>query len=253
MLFPELQNHIKAYDDRRDIVILENKDQATLFTAKYFLQAAEKALSEKDSFSVALSGGSTPKAVYGILASPFYRDMVDWSKMLFFFSDERSVPPNDKDSNYYSALNSGLSELPINKEAVFRMQAEETPELKAKDYEALIEKTLNGAPFDLIMLGMGPDGHTASLFPKTHALHSNEHKVVANFVPKLDTWRMTFTFPLINSGQRIVVLALGPDKAEMVKAILANTLSSDEAPAINVGTPSHKALWILDKDSAAKL
>lgn len=253
MLFPEVQDHIKAYDDRRDIAILENKEQAVEFTTKYFLQAADIALQDHNTFSVALSGGSTPKAVYGLLASPPYKNQIDWTKILFFFSDERSVPPNHKDSNYLSALQSGLQNLPINKNAIFRMEAEEMPELKAKDYENLIEKKLNGAHLDLVMLGMGPDGHTASLFPKTHALHADERKVVANFIPQLNTWRMTFTFSLINSANHILVLALGKDKAEMVKAVLTQSIDSDEAPSINVGTPTHKALWILDKDSASAI
>lgn len=253
MLFPQIQNSIKAYDERRDIVILGSKNEAIEFTARYFLQQADQAINAKGTFSVALSGGSTPQKVYEILASQDYKNRIDWTKVLFFFSDERSVAADSIESNYYSALNSGLAFLPIDKNSIFRMEAEEMPELKAKEYEYLIEKTLKGAPFDLIMLGMGTDGHTASLFPKTHALHSNEHKVVANFIPKLDTWRMTFTFNLINAAKQIIILALGSDKADMVKTVLAESASSDDVPAINVGTPSHKVLWILDKEAAAKI
>ena len=253
MLFQEIQTAVKAYDDRRDIALFDTKEGAINFTAKYFLQLADQAIKTKDLFSVALSGGNTPKAVYEILASSPYQTQIDWSKVVFFFSDERSVPADHPDSNYYNALNSGLGSLPIDKKRIFRMEAEQTPEIMAKDYEALIEKTLKGTSFDLVMLGMGSDGHTASLFPKTHALHSNEHNVVANFVPQLNTWRMTFTFNLINAASHIAILAFGQDKAEMIKAVLTESVDSNQVPAIRVGTPSHKALWILDKDAASSI
>jgi len=249
MLFPEINAHIKAYDDRRDVAILDTKEEAVLFATKYFLQLADKAIAQKNSFAAALSGGSTPKSVFEMLSSESYRNLIDWRKGDFFFSDERAVPADHKESNYYNALQSGFKNLPT--KSLSRMEAEAVPEIKALDYEHLIERTLNGHSFDIVMLGMGPDGHTASLFPKTHALHSSSRKVVANFVPKLNAWRMTFTFHLINSSNGIMVLALGSDKAAMIKTVLAESQDSNEVPAIRVGSPSHKALWILDRASAS--
>lgn len=253
MAFPDINSSIKAFDERRDIAVFKTADEAILFTAKFIINLGQQAISDNSRFSIALSGGNTPKAVFMKLGEPALQDKVEWDKALIFFSDERAVPPDHKDSNYRSAMDSGLGKLPIPKDRIFRMEAEELPDIKAKAYEELIEEQLSGDSLDLTMLGMGPDGHTASLFPKTHALHSQDRKVVANYVPKLDTWRMTFTFPMINASRHIIVLALGKDKAQMVKEVLSGEIDPDTVPAVRVGTGSHKALWILDEAAAEGL
>lgn len=250
MPISELNASIKAFDERRDVAIFKNAEDAVSFTAKYIVHVAKEATRASNRFSIALSGGNTPKAVFKKIAEPPLKNEVEWDKALVFFSDERSVPPTHQDSNFRSALESGLGKLPIPPESIFRMEAEELPDLKAKDYESLIQEKLSGAPLDLTMLGMGADGHTASLFPKTHALHAQDRKVVANYVPSLDTWRMTFTFPMINSSKHIIVLALGKDKAPMVRAVLSGRVDPDLAPSLRVGTGAHKALWILDEAAA---
>ncbi|CRX38115.1 6-phosphogluconolactonase [Estrella lausannensis] len=253
MAFPEIDSSIKAFDKRRDIAVFKTADDAIVFTAKYIVNVGQAAQSAHSRFSIALSGGNTPKAVFMKLAEPSLQDQLVWDKALVFFSDERSVPPDHKDSNFKSAMDSGLGKLPIPRDQIFRMEAEELPDIKAEAYERLIEDKLSGNALDLTMLGMGPDGHTASLFPKTHALHSQDRKVVANYVPKLDTWRMTFTFPMINASRHIIVLAFGKDKAHMVKEVLTGAQDPDALPAIRVGTETHKALWILDEAAAEEL
>jgi len=166
---------------------------------------------------VALSGGATPKAMFGDLA----QRQIDWSRVSLFWSDERSVPPVHKDSNYRMAKEALLDKLP-RAAAVERMHGE-NPDLKkaAADYAAVIARDLPGAAFDLILLGMGPDGHTASLFPGTAALADDEHLVVSNVVPQQSTTRLTFTYKLINAARHVLFLVAGADKAAALRKILA--------------------------------
>jgi 6-phosphogluconolactonase len=129
------------------------------------------------------------------------------------------------------------------------MKAEAEIESHALEYEQLIRSKLNDAQFDLILLGMGDDGHTASLFPKTHGLHAESRLVIANFVPKLNTWRMSFTFECINNAHNITITVLGKEKREVVKRVLSEPYTPDLLPSQAVGTPEHKALWILDNEA----
>ena len=202
--------------------------------------------------SVALSGGSTPKLLYEVLAQPPFRDSVRWDRLELFFGDERSVPPDHPDSNYRMAHAALLSHVPV---AAHRMHAE-TGEADA--YERLVRErigeTRDGIPvFDLILLGMGGDGHTASLFPGTKALDEHDRLVVMNEVPQMKTRRMTFTYPLINAARRVWVLVPGADKRERVKECLdALAKPSGERPHPIVGVqPAHGELvWWLDEGSA---
>lgn len=244
---------IHAFDAQRNIVVPGGKEETLEFCVEHFINTAKSAIKERGYFNVALSGGSTPQAIFAGLASEKYLDALDWSRVKLFWSDERCVPPDDPQSNYGAAMASGMASLPIPPENIHRMRGEENPEEAAKTYEKLIEDALHGGSFDLVMLGMGDDGHTASLFPKTHGLHAVGRQVIANYVPKLNTWRITLTFSCINKARHIAVYVLGKGKAETVKHVLAPPFNSDLYPIQNVGEPGNKALWILDKDAASML
>ncbi|MBS0585867.1 MAG: 6-phosphogluconolactonase [Verrucomicrobia bacterium] len=238
---------IKTFDARRGIALFNSEEEAIVFSVEHWIKLAKKAIDTKGAFFVALSGGSTPKQIF----SKFTPDMLDWSRVFLFWSDERNAPPTDKESNYKMALDAGFGKLPIPKEQIFRMHAEDHIEENAKAYEKTISKILQGRPFDLIMLGMGDDGHTASLFPDTEALLIEDRLVVANYVPSKETTRMTFTFPLINKALHTVFYVLGKSKAEAVLEVFSD--KRGKYPASHVGTPSHPSLWILDKEASSML
>lgn len=240
--------NIYPFDDRRDIALPGNEEQTIAFAVHHFLSLAKTAIHNKGAFFVALSGGSTPKKIYQQFLLPKNYDAIDWSLVHLFWSDERSVPPDHPDSNYKMAMDAAFSQLPIPKGQIHRMHAEKDIEKNALAYESLIKKI--GYPLDLIMLGMGEDGHTASLFPHTKALTVNDHLVVANFVPSLNTHRMTFTFPLIHEAHATTIYVLGQNKQEQLKSVLLEKGST--APIAKVGTKKHPSLWIID-DTASQL
>lgn len=250
------KQNIIFFDARRDIAIPGNGHEVIRFCAEQFLQVGKQAIKEKGTFHVALSGGNTPKAIFQCLASSEYATQIDWQNVFLFWSDERNVNPDDAQSNYKMAMDAGLASLPIKKENIHRMPAEgEAIEIEkaAKDYEKLVAEVLPKSSFDLVMLGMGEDGHTASLFPKTHGLHAKGRLVIANYIPQLNTWRMTLTYECINLAKNIHIYVLGKNKAKMVKQIFSNSLDPDEFPIHKIGTRKHKALWILDTDAASEL
>lgn len=246
-------NHIQLFDERRDLVIPGDQNETLQFCLEHFLAAGNDAIKERGIFTVALSGGNTPKELYKRLASQENRSRLDWKKVLVFWSDERCVPLNHTDSNFHMAMENGLALLNIPKEHIFPMYTSEDPELSAQAYEQQIMINVPNNTFDLIMLGMGDDGHTASLFPNTHGLHPNDHLVIANFIPKLNSWRITMTFDCINACLQPVLYVLGNSKAKMVKQILAGPPNPDLYPSQRIGTPQHKALWILDTAASHEL
>lgn len=238
---------LNQFDSRR-LIALPGDDKAMIkFAAEHWLNIGNQSILDHGFFAVALSGGSTPKKIYQLLASPDQKSAIDWSKVFLFWSDERSVPPSNEDSNYHMALTEGgLSKLPIPSEHIFRMCAEVAIEENARIYELLIKEKLGGHPFDLVMLGMGEDGHTASLFPHTKALHVKNAWVAPNYIPQKKAWRMTLTFPGINSARHICVYVMGAPKAEILTKIFTFPFDFEKFPAQNVGTEEHRAMWILD-------
>lgn len=238
---------MKFFDERRDVAIFNNAEEAIKFSADHFLHLAKKSIEQNGVFKAALSGGSTPKAIYQELSQK--KDAIDWSKILLFFSDERSVSIEDNENNYRMAMEAGLNKLPIPHKNIFRMKAEFDIEQNAIEYEKLIEEHVK--QFDLVMLGMGEDGHTASLFPETHGLKSHGRLAIANYVPQKKTWRMSLSFDCINSSKNIAIYVLGLSKAKMVAAVLEGPYEPDLYPIQQVGTTAHKALWILDKAAAS--
>lgn len=238
------------WDERRKITIPGDKDETILFCAQHFAECAKKAIEDHGAFYVALSGGSTPKAIYNLLCKS-YLNKIDWSKVHLFWSDERNVPPSELDSNYNMALRSGFDKISIPKENIHRMVAENEIEQNALEYEKTIDSVLKGAPFDLIMLGMGDDGHTASLFPGTLGLKEASRSVIANFVPQKNAWRMTMTFPLINQAKNIAIYVIGDSKKERILSVLSEKDESKLLPSARVGSKEHPALWIADKEASS--
>lgn len=236
---------LKSWDDRRDLYVAKDTPAAIDFAVENWIHSAQRAILQRGRFTVALSGGSTPKAIYEKLLHA----KLDWSKVWLFWGDERSVPPTHSDSNYKMAMDAAFSRLPIPPSQIFRMVAEKDIEKNALDYEDKIRRHLDKHYFDLVMLGIGEDGHTASLFPNTEALTIEDRLVVANHIPDKNTWRMTLTYPCINQSTRAIIYALGSSKAQIVPQALNSAIVSPY-PSSKIGTPEHKALWILDTAAA---
>lgn len=242
---------LKRYDERRNLAILGDTDEAIQFAAEHWIECAEQAIDQRGKFSVALSGGSTPQPVFKLISS-IHRHRIDWSKVWLFWSDERAVLPTHPNSNYRAAMESGFATLPIPSGQIFRMKAESHIEEEAALYEQKIRSSLNEHLFDLVMLGIGDDGHTASLFPQTTALEISDRLVAANYVSSQGVWRMTLTFPCINESRLAVIYVFGVSKSEILKKILQASVSSPW-PASRIGTPRNPSLWILDRFSSQKL
>lgn len=235
-------------DARRKVVVPGNESETVAYAAEHFIKCAKAAIEFHGTFFVALSGGSTPKQIYEKLASD-HKNSIDWQKVFLFWSDERAVPADHPDSNYKMAMDSGFTKLGLPPSHIFRMKGEGDITLHASEYEAIIKKILNGRHFDLIMLGVGEDGHTASLFPGTKGLAVTDKLVIANDVPQKNTLRMTFTYPIINSAHNIVFYAMGKNKQEIIKKIL----TTDLFPSSFIGNELHPALWVLDTSAASLL
>ena len=224
--------------------------------AEEFTRVGNTAIAARGRFTVALSGGSTPKSLYSLLAAN-YPDFA-WSQTFLFFGDERHVPPDDRDSNYRMVNESLLKKISIPSENVFRVKAENPDAAAAAaDYNAEIARFFalkrNEFPrFDLIFLGMGPDGHTASLFPGSEGLKEKSKLVIANWVEKFKTYRISFTFPVLDHAAEVIFLASGPDKADMVKQVLEGE-SQPPLPAQRVRLENGELVWMLDQAAASKL
>jgi 6-phosphogluconolactonase len=204
-------------------------------------------LNRKQSCAIALSGGSTPKRLYELLAKG-EGGPIDWKRVHVFFSDERNVPPEDLESNYRMAKESLLATGSVPEANIHRIHGEDSADEAARDYEEEVKRVLGDDPtFDLILLGLGPDGHTASLFPDSPALQENKKMVVANRVDKLRSNRITFTYPLLNRAEHVIFLASGPDKADIVRSVLSG---EGNYPSQHVKPSQGELIWMLDKDSA---
>lgn len=241
------------------IKIFSNFETLNAFAAEIFVEIANRAIEENGKFTVALSGGSTPKALYQLLAAREFAGKVEWTRAFFFFGDERNVSPENEESNFRMANETLFQPLQIPPENVFRWQTEvESPEASAADYARKIESffNLNAAEFprfDLILLGMGADGHTASLFPHTEALNETEKFAVANRVEKLGTTRLTLTFPVINNSRNAMFLIKGADKAEVLREVLKGEFEPQNLPSQAVKLNEGDLFWLVDEPAAQKL
>jgi 6-phosphogluconolactonase len=237
-----------------EIKILPDSVALYRAAAQEFKRLAKTAIAERGRFSVALSGGSTPRNVYSLLADN-YKDL-PWDRIHIFFGDERHVPPTDADSNFCMANESLLSKVPIPESNVHRIRAELDPDAAAEDYEKQLREFFQlkggGWPrFDLIWLGLGEDGHTASLFPGSDAINETSRRVAANWVQRLQTFRITLTFPVLNHAAEVVFLVSGENKAQ----ILSNVLKpgAKKYPSQSVQPENGHLIWLVDQDAAKLL
>ncbi len=231
-------------------------DSATLArtAAQEFHQLSEAAVQERGRFSVALSGGNTPRAVYSLLASE--HKQLPWERIHIFFGDERHVPPDHPDSNFRMASESLLSKVPIPEKNVHRIYAELDAEAAAAEYEQQLSSffhlTNHDWPrFDLIFLGLGDDGHTASLFPGSKALTEASRRVVANWVEKFQAFRITLSFPVLNHASDVVFMVSGSGKSQILSEVLRP--GSRKYPAQSVQPENGQLLWLVDQDAGSLL
>jgi 6-phosphogluconolactonase len=211
----------------------------------FIVDLAHKALAERNEFRIALSGGNTPRPVYSEIAR-LGRDL-PWEKILITFGDERCVPPDDEQSNYRMARETLLLPASVPEKSIMRMRGEIEPHLAAQQYQDDVDLLARQRGeqiyrHDLILLGLGDDGHTASLFPETAALNEMNQRVVANFVAKLNTWRITFTFSLINHARHVCFLVDAKKNQKLIKAVIEG---DQQYPAARVNPTSGKLTWIL--------
>jgi len=234
------------------INIYKNKQEVAQQFSAYFTEL----VSGKSAFHVALSGGSTPKIVFDVLASD-YGDTIDWSKIHFYWGDERCVPPTDDQSNYKMTVEHLFSKIDVPKENIHRVLGESEPTREAMRYANLLEINLDrveGTPqFDLVILGMGDDGHTASIFPHEILLWDAEDQCVVATHPDSGQKRVSITGKVINTAKEVAFLVTGAGKAEKVKAILKKTEGFEAYPASLVKPDSGKLVWFMDEDAAAQL
>lgn len=231
-----------------------DKDALAIAAADLFTLTAGAAIAARGRFSVGLSGGSTPKVLHRLLASDTYRDHIDWANVHVYFGDERTVPPGHPDSNYNMARETLLDHVPIPESHIHRMRGEIEPPEASKEYGRMLKATFGDGPgFDLLFLGMGDDGHTLSLFPGTEALHEAHHRVRANYVPKLDTWRVTITAPFANSACKVAFLVAGENKADVLQRVLNGPQDIEMLPSQLIAPASGDLLWLVDEAAAAGL
>lgn len=243
-----------------DIQIIANADALYRIAAAEVLSSAEAAVRESGSFTIVLSGGSTPKGLYALLADDAsWRARVPWEKTHFFWGDERHVPPDHPDSNYRMAQEAMLSKVPVPAANIHRIKSEyPSAEQAAQEYEqtlrAFFHLTGGQYPcFDLVFLGLGPDAHTASLFPGAQALHEHQRLVVATWVGKFYTERITLTAPVLNNAKRIVFLVSGEEKALPLKAVLEGRVEPSQLPAQLIQPRHGRLLWLVDQAAARLL
>ena len=237
-------------------------DQAALAkeAAERCAHIAQEAVARAGRFTIALSGGSTPKLLYSLLAAEPYSTSLPWRKTHVFWGDERAVPPGDHNSNFGMAKATLLDRVPIPADRVHRMQAERDDlDLMAREYEAEIARSFGVPPgaeppaFDLILLGLGSDGHTASLFPHTQAIRENARWVVRNHVPTLKTDRVTLTAPILNRGATVLFLVAGAEKAPALLAVLEGPTDPERLPAQLIQPTSGRLMWLVDRAAAGML
>src|SRR5467141_415373 len=244
----------------REIRILTDLPAIAKRAAQEFLQAATSAVAERHSFSVALAGGSTPKALYSLLASDAgLRAQLPWDKMHLYFGDERNVAPEHPDSNFRMATETLISKSPLKPDQVTRIKGEyPDADRAALEYEKALReyfKLKNGEypRFDLLLAGMGNEGHTLSLFPGTKALHADGRIVVSNWIGKLCTERITLTGPAASNAAQIIFMVTGADKAPALKAVLEGPFEPDQLPAQLLQPQNGKLLWLVDTTAGSML
>lgn len=238
--------------------IFPQQDVLARATAERFVHGVRAAVAARGLARVAISGGSTPKQVFALLAKD-YRDAIPWDRLWLFWVDERCVPPDNPDSNYGAARELLLSKVPLPEDHVVRIEGELDPEEAAARYESAIRghyrlEGAQGPVFDIVQLGMGDDGHTASLFPHTEALNEMIRIAVANHVPQQkQSWRITLTWPVINAAADVFFLIDGEKKADPLGRVLTGPYVPEELPSQLIQPQSGRLVFLLDRAAAAHL
>jgi 6-phosphogluconolactonase len=223
--------------------------------AEQLITRAWSAIAARGRFSIGLSGGSTPRGLFEMLAHEPYAPRLDWSKIHVFWGDERSVPPDDPDSNYGMAREALLSYVPLPEENVYRMRGELPPAEAADQYEQVLRDFFADQKprFDLLLQGMGDDGHTASLFPHTKGLRERNRWVIPNYVPKLDTWRITLTVTAINAAREVIFMVSGAGKAKALHDVIEGPHQPETLPSQFVAPANGEVVWVVDEAAASLL
>ena len=248
---------------RAEVEVLPTREALMEAAAARFVSAAGAAIRASGRFVVALAGGSTPKALYALLAGAPWAGRVDWSRVHVFWGDERCVPPDDPASNYRMAREALLAHVPVSEQNVHRIRGEDDPRLAAAAYERVLRETFAtpvgpprhapGARFDLVLLGMGDNGHTASLFPGGTAVRETERWVVAERVDAVGMWRVTLTPVVLNAAAEVAFLVSGAEKAPMLRRVLEGPHEPDALPAQVVAPDDGRLRWLVDAPAAARL
>jgi 6-phosphogluconolactonase len=240
--------------------VYDGPDALSRAAAGHFLATTQAAVREHGVARVAISGGNTPRPVFELLANPAEKfvSAMPWPQMELYWVDERMVPPDNKDSNYRMTREAMLDKVPLPPERIFRIEGELDPEEAAARYESAIRNRLRlegaqGPRFDLLALGMGDDGHTASLFPHTDAINEMIRIAVANYVPQKDTWRVTLTWPVINEANNVFFLIAGRDKAQPLHDVLLGKYDPETLPSQLIRPSNGKLLLLLDREAASLL
>jgi len=235
------------------IRVLPDPAAVAAAAADLFVEAANEVVDAHEVFTVALAGGSTPKAMYELLAAEPFKSQVPWERVEVYFGDERCVPSDYGDSNYKLAHDILLSKVPIPASKVFRMKGETDPEQAATEYGQMLKARFGDGGLDLILLGMGQDGHTASLFPGTAAVNETKHRVVANWAENSTTgksWRITLTAPFINRARQVAIAVTGQNKAKRVEEVLLGEKDPQRLPVQLIDPAQGKLIWLLDAAAA---
>lgn len=247
--------------ERDEVQVLVDADEIARVAADEFVRHALETVRMKGLFTVALSGGSTPKELYSLLASEAgsFRARVPWDKIHFFWGDERHVPPDHSDSNYRMVYEAMLSRVPVPLENIHRIKSENPDADKAAEgYERVLHEFFRSETvylplFDLVLLGMGSDGHTASIFPGTEVILEQKRFVVAYRVEKLNSYRITLTPLVLNNAACVVFLVTGQEKAEMLRVVLQGPYQPERFPAQLIRPTNGRLLWLVDQAAASML
>jgi 6-phosphogluconolactonase len=240
----------------RRIEVLSDLEALSLRAASIFVSAARNSIAKKKRFAVAISGGSTPRRLYTLLGSDAYRHRVDWQYVHFFWADERCVPKEDEASNFRTAFDTFLSKIALPDRNIHRIKGEETPDKAAKDYEEEIRRSFGESErpgFDLIILGVGEDGHTASLFPGSKSLEETVRLAIPVYLGEPRKNRITLTLPVLNNADQLLFLVTGPSKASVLSEILGEKEKRKWFPAGLVRPAHGNMTWLIDQEAAAKL
>jgi 6-phosphogluconolactonase len=249
-------NALGSADAEPNVFVFEDAESVARTAAARIAELARGATGARGLFTIALSGGSTPRRVFELLAREEFRESLDWPSVHVFFGDERMVPPDHAESNYRMASEALLSRVSIPAENIHRMKGEGDAAANARQYEDELRDFFGDSAqprFDLVMLGMGDDGHTASLFPSTAALEETRAWVAANWVEKLSAWRVTLTAPAINAARHVLFLVNGAGKAARLREVLGGERDPARLPSQLIAPEDGALEWFVDRAAAAAL